>query len=500
MSLQGIAMWVTIVVSFEVGFASEGVVAIWPAAGIAIAMAIYYRWAAFLPIFLSNFAYSLMFQTDQLGFYLWSNAGNAFATVLAAWIYRQVGGPKQPLRSVAGVVKMVVVLALAMSVMAAVIGTVSVYLAFGLSGPALWQVAWRWFFSDFTGAVIVAPALLAVFGSFRRWRAGYWRRAFEEMWVPGLVSVGAMVALYFASNLMPDALGQYPTVLLTMPLCVWLCLRSHTPSSMALLTATVIGALAMTLTAIGDATESGFLAVQLYGLVAMCTSLVLHASTAERWHAVRALASERQLLESTVLERTAALRDQIAANEAANDELARLARTDPLTGAANRREFAEQVGRELSRVRRHGSRLSIVMLDIDHFKAINDTYGHAAGDAVLQQLAESLLERVRRDIDLVARLGGEEFACVLPDTPLENGVAFAERMRQVIAALQVTFEGRKIQLTASFGVAEPPQDVRDIDAALKPADEALYLAKAAGRNRVEPSADSDPDSRNVGVA
>lgn len=484
MMLQAFAMWLSIVASFELGFASNAVVAVWPAAGFSIAMAVYFGWRGFPPIFFPSLLYSLMFQGDNWNFFVWTAAGNALSALAAAWLYRRLDGPRQPLKSVAGVIKLVAVLAVSMSVFAAVLGMITLHLSFGLSGADLRAVGWRWFFSDFTGAVLVAPTLLAVFGSWRTVRVEFWRSLYSNIWRPAITCMMALSLLYLGSDYMPDGLGQYPTVLLTMPLCVWLSLRADTPSSMMLLALTVIGSLAVTLSAVSDASEGAFLAVQLYGLVAMCTSLVLHASGAERMRAVRALAVERQSLEQTVMARTAQLQQQIEANEEANRRLAQQARTDALTKIANRREFMSVSANEIARARRIGMPLSVVMLDIDFFKKVNDRYGHAAGDAVLIAVAKKLVESGRDGIDLAARLGGEEFACLLPNTGLNQACAFAERLRATLEALEVQHDENVLSITVSLGVSALDDAMSGIEDALQLADEALYEAKNSGRNQV----------------
>lgn len=484
LSLQALCMWMTIVGSFSVGFASNDVVAIWPAAGFAVCMAVYYGWRAFVFIFAASFAYSLIFQTGDNVFYALTGAGNALAAVLGAQFYASLSGPKQPMKSIQGVIKLVAVLAFTMSIIAAAIGMVLVYFYYDVTGADLLQLGWRWFFSDFTGAVLVAPTLLAVFGSWRRRIPGFWTAFGGHMVLPASFCALGLAALYMGIEFMPDGLGQYPTVLLTVPLCMWLALRRHTPSSILLLSATVIGSLVLTLSAVGDVSEGAFLAVQLYGLVAMCTSLVVHASTSERVRAIHALANERQHLEETVAARTAELKEQVTANEKANHKLERLARTDSLTGIANRREFTRVANQEISRSRRNQQPLSVVMVDIDHFKKVNDHYGHAAGDAVLRCVASVLRDSARHGVDLAARLGGEEFACLLTNTDINEAKACAERLRRAIAAVNTRFANQRIEVTASLGVSCVNRHTSTIEQALMVADDALYEAKRSGRNQV----------------
>jgi len=164
-------------------------------------------------------------------------------------------------------------------------------------------------------------------------------------------------------------------------------------------------------------------------------------------------------------------------------DVQRLAITDPLTGLDNRRHFFEIAGREFARARRYSHPLSAIMLDIDHFKQVNDTYGHAAGDQVLRNVA-LVLQEISRDADIIARYGGEEFVILLPETELPYAKVVAERMRQEISRTSTETERGTVSLTISLGVAVLDEDCADLDALLERADQALYAAKQAGRNRV----------------
>ncbi|WP_202424444.1 GGDEF domain-containing protein [Duganella levis] len=161
---------------------------------------------------------------------------------------------------------------------------------------------------------------------------------------------------------------------------------------------------------------------------------------------------------------------------------------DPLTGCYNRRHLHEQLlETEISRAQRYKLSLTVIMSDLDHFKAVNDTYGHYGGDAVLQRFAVLLQSMTRDSIDSVVRYGGEEFLLILPETDLAGGELLAERLRQTLAAMPVEHAGQQIAVTASFGVASvdfaasaPNAHVNMIAAA----DDLLYAAKNSGRNRV----------------
>ncbi|MBI2920025.1 MAG: GGDEF domain-containing protein [Planctomycetes bacterium] len=158
---------------------------------------------------------------------------------------------------------------------------------------------------------------------------------------------------------------------------------------------------------------------------------------------------------------------------------------DGLTGVPNKRFLEDTLNREVARSQRHKRPLSVAMLDLDHFKKINDTYGHLAGDAVLREICRRLKTLVGAD-EVLARYGGEEFVAVLPEAGVEQAREFAERMRELAAEKPVEVDGQKIAVTISVGVAHTAGEAEMTAAELvKRADKLLYEAKAAGRNRVK---------------
>ena len=168
-----------------------------------------------------------------------------------------------------------------------------------------------------------------------------------------------------------------------------------------------------------------------------------------------------------------------------NRRLEELAHTDPLTKTLNRRALGERLAAEMERVRRYSTTMSLLLIALDHFKQINDTHGHLAGDDVLIEVA-AVLQRVVRAVDVVARYGGEEFVVVLPETAGAGAEAFAERLRELIESQAfVASRGRAIRLTTSIGVSSFPDfGVESVEDLLTKADQALYRAKSEGRNRV----------------
>jgi diguanylate cyclase (GGDEF)-like protein len=165
-------------------------------------------------------------------------------------------------------------------------------------------------------------------------------------------------------------------------------------------------------------------------------------------------------------------------------ELDRLASTDPLTGLYNRRMFFRRMEEELARAGRASDPMCLMYLDIDHFKQINDTYGHSAGDAVLKQIAR-LMQRTLRRGDVLGRIGGEEFLVYLPDTTGHSGQRIAERLRERVERATILYEDTQIKVTISIGVffVEDPIGL-GLDELVKASDELLYEAKSTGRNKV----------------
>ncbi len=194
-----------------------------------------------------------------------------------------------------------------------------------------------------------------------------------------------------------------------------------------------------------------------------------------RWR-TRHLHRRQSELEQQIAEHTADLK-------AANERLMLLTRTDALTGCASRQHFVEGAHEHIAISNRHCVPCSLIVLDLDQFKQINDSWGHPAGDAVLAAAGRVLTTHVRVT-DLVGRLGGEEFAIAMPHTDIEGAKLLAERLRTAIAGTRTEVDGERLRVTASLGVAELHQD-EDFETLYGRADHALYLAKEKGRNRIE---------------
>ena len=180
--------------------------------------------------------------------------------------------------------------------------------------------------------------------------------------------------------------------------------------------------------------------------------------------------------------------EQERALRQANEEIRILSITDPLTGCSNRGFLNTRLPQEIQRAARYNRPLSIFMCDIDHFKKVNDTYGHQAGDLVLKEFSKRINDSIRYEVDMLARYGGEEFLVTLPETDLDGALHLSERLRRVISEKKFDIGTKEIKITASFGVAGFNSDNAgceiSIDTLINHADKYLYQAKNEGRNKV----------------
>lgn len=183
----------------------------------------------------------------------------------------------------------------------------------------------------------------------------------------------------------------------------------------------------------------------------------------------------------------AAIERDLTEHKELQSRLEKLASTDSLTQLPNRHALLNLAAREFAHAKRFDRPLSLVMIDVDHFKTINDSHGHAAGDAVLEQVGQICSEALR-DSDSLGRIGGEEFVLLLPDTPQQNAEQVAERMRERLAQTPIRVQDQTLHITASFGVASISPEDGSLDAILARADNAMYSAKNSGRNQVKSAA------------
>ena len=381
--------------------------------------------------------------------------GNALEALAGAALIRRYMGVPRRFEHCRDVVIFVAVAALSCTIAS----TVAV-LSIGILGlvswtdiPANW---WTWWQGDVSGIILVTPLIL----SWRQRRAAPWSHAkkLEALCLGGLL----LIVTHLVFGDATEYLSPFPLTFVIIPIMMWAALRF---SQRVVTTATaVVSAFAIdyTIHGIGPfslwSMNESLLILLAFISTVVITGLALSALKIERGRAMEQL--ERLLAE---------LREQAA--------------TDPLTGLYNRRYLWEFLRREWIRAKRKGDTLAVIMIDLDHFKRVNDAHGHEAGDFVLTAVAALLRNRIRSS-DIVCRYGGEEFALVLPEASLENVRLRAEDIRLAIKELDLNHQGVPLgRITASLGIALFPDHVNDPDSLMHAADAALYEAKNAGRDR-----------------
>jgi diguanylate cyclase (GGDEF)-like protein len=327
-----------------------------------------------------------------------------------------------------------------------------------------------WWFSDATGLLIVTPLILSL-----------WPRASDPTdqrtalrWFDGLAAllVLAVVAILVMSD-KGKFHGTHVRLVLLFPFAIYAAAR-FTLRATTIVTV-ILAAIVLSVTKAGQQpfgelpVHETVFQVQQFVFTMTATSLGLAALLSQ-------LRSNTRELEVRVRDRTAELR-------AANEQLQRLAVTDPLTGLLNRRALFDLMRREMGRHLRHGHELTVILFDIDHFKQVNDQHGHAAGDIVLQHVARVTAETVRRT-DVLARYGGEEFVVVAPETDEAHALQLAERIREALQSCDVSVNSHRVRVTASFGISMLSANGEEPESILARADSALYVAKTSGRDRV----------------
>jgi diguanylate cyclase (GGDEF)-like protein len=334
----------------------------------------------------------------------------------------------------------------------------AVYSAFRGAETTYFEFFRIWWFGDAVGLIVVTPLLLG-FAPFRTMTfdaPSRWSRADLAM---ALAAFAAVAAIWIG---VAPLLGTLFFVLYV----AWRAAPRWAAAAVALVAVFVVLVLVSGRQPFGELpAREALLYAQRFLFVLSIFGLGFSTLLAQ-------LRAQQAELERRVAERTREL-------EEANARLAELAAFDALSGAANRRNFDQALSAEALRSHRYGRPLAVILADIDRFKNVNDSHGHAAGDDVIRGLAATLAANCRSS-DLVARYGGEEFAVLLPETRAQQAVELAERLRQAIEGADYGNVGR---VTASFGVAELGADGSPVEI-VRSADRALYEAKAQGRNRV----------------
>ncbi|HEY1377329.1 MAG TPA: diguanylate cyclase, partial [Gemmataceae bacterium] len=398
-------------------------------------------------------------------------AGAALQAIIAAGLFRRLAdGAVTPFGRARDAAAFVAASLLGCLINATV-GTAGLTLA-GLLDPARRGESWlTWWMGDVSGVLVVAPLILA-------WAPGRRRAAGPFARLPELA---VLLALPFAVG---GAIARTddPLEYLFLPPLIWAAFRFGPRGATALTAVTAGVAVAVTVGGAGafhvPSVNESLIQLQAFVATVATTALVLLGVIAQRDAAERDLAAALESLEARVRLRTHEL-------AASNTQLRRLAGYDPVTGVANRRRFDESLDKEWRRCDRAGQPLAIILIDLDHFKLFNDTYGHPAGDECLRRVAEALAAGLQRSGELLARYGGEEFVVLLPGMALDDAARTAERLARRVADEGIGHSHSEIGVvTCSLGVAAAVPQGPDPGRLLGRADAALYEAKRAGRNCV----------------
>jgi diguanylate cyclase (GGDEF)-like protein len=449
----------------------EGIAIVWPPNGVLLAALLMrpqreWPWylAAIVPAELAA-DYPTFTVPQALAF----AAVNIGEVLLAAWLLRGRRGPAITLARLREAMCFGLYAVLIASMSAAVLGA-WVYQLIKTGDTGYWTF-WRiWWFGDALGLLLITPLIIG-------WTAHItvvmqplnWQRILEASALAGTTLLLGFIVFggVIAQHYIPIS------AIFTLPLPLWAAVRFSLRGAASI-------TLLLTVFAVAEATSDDsifklpdeattVILLQEFIAILAFSSLALAAL-------MRELRETSASLERRVAERTRELRET-------NARLETLATIDALTGLYNRRYFLERAGKAFAQAGRYHRPLSVVMLDVDHFKQLNDSCGHDFGDIVLRRIADTCQQELRQG-DIAARYGGEEFVLMLPETAVSGAETIAERIRRAVVDLPLECGGREVPVSASFGVAGRTEQDQDISTLLKHADTALYGAKEAGRNRV----------------
>ena len=445
--------------------------AVWPPSGIAVAAALLLGSRIWPGIWLGAALVNYTVNASVFAAVTIGTGNTLEALAGAALIRRFIGIPHQFDRG-EDVVKFVALAALSATI-AATIALLPLAFANTLTWADLFRNWLTWWQGDASGIVIVAPLLLTWCNRDAAvWTAGH---VFEGICFALLLLIAATVVFgYVATPLAPFA-----RAFVILPFIIWAAFRFSQREVMTV-TAAVCGIAVWDTVKNLGASSSASLNESLLLLLAFTSTLVITGL----------------VLSAVVGERSRAMEDL----KAALRDLHKQAVTDPLTRLLNRRYLGEFLPREVIRARRRRDSLAVIMLDLDHFKRINDEFGHEAGDIVLTQVAALLMAHIRGS-DIACRYGGEEFVLVLPDTTPEGARHRAEQIRSAVKGLKVEHGGAPLgDISVSLGIALFPDHADGPDSLIRAADEALYEAKRSGRDRVVMSPAGRRTAREASLA
>jgi len=364
----------------------------------------------------------------------------------------------------------------------------------GLAFRFLWPDATRWndlailFFTSCTGA-------FAILFTLRFLRVKRFAPSLAKLLQVVVLSCLCMMALCFIIDYRSNAILTLINLIVAVSLAVLtgiIALAKRVPSAPIYLlawTILLVGAAVISLSRLGwvQANVVTEYAVQIGSLL---EAILLSLALADRINTERRLRYQAQTealqaSQKANLELEARVRDRTAELEQLNQRLQQLSETDQLTGLANRRYLEQRLQQEWERASRNGNALAFLLVDVDHFKQVNDRYGHPAGDACLQQVAKQISAGLRLSSDVAARYGGEEFCLLLPNTDCDGAKVVAERIRRHVESHVIEVDGAVIRVTISVGVSCcAPGSGNSIEQLIKRADDTLYQSKQSGRNQV----------------
>ena len=426
--------------------------AVWPPSGIALAATLLLGNRVWPGVWLGAALVNYTVSSSVL-LAVTLGTGNALEALAGAALIRRFIGVPRRFERARDVVVFVAIAALSCTI-AATIAVLSMTAMGLVSWPQFLPNWWTWWQGDLVGIVIVTPLVL----SWHLRRAALWsRRKMLEAACFGSLLV--TVTLFIFGN-ETEISSRFPLTFATLPFMIWAAFRFSqriVTTAIAFVSAFAVYHTVNGIDPLWSSNES-LLVLLAFTSTIVVTGLVLSALRIERARAMHEL--ERTLI---------GLREQAV--------------TDPLTGLYNRRYLWEFLRREWVRAKRKNESIAVIMIDLDHFKRINDAHGHQAGDFVLVAVAALLRNQIRSS-DIVCRYGGEEFALVLPEASLENVRLRAEHIRAAIGRLNLRHQGVPLgRITASLGVALFPHHADSPDSLIRAADEAMYEAKHVGRDR-----------------
>jgi diguanylate cyclase (GGDEF)-like protein len=463
----------------------DSVTLVWLPSGIALAVVLLLGYRVWPAIAVGALAANLS-SGAPVGFAIAAGMGNSLAAVVGAYLLKRFAEFRPPMKRLWDAASLLVLGAGLSPGIAASIGAAVLCLNAMGSWTDFLRLCGSWWAGDAMGVVVAAPVLLAWFGRgrVRIDPAGWW----EAVAATTCLVLACLVAFAEPFHSTPRHL---PLAFLPFPFAMWLALRFEARGASAAIFITAAISTLGTASGrgcLGHLTlESGMWVLWPFIGTMGITTLLIGASAAERRSQRQALQAVSVHLDRVVQQRTAELEEAKVQLERSNQELQLLAAQDALTQVANRRGFDARYADEWNRCRRNGSWLSLVLADVDYFKAYNDHEGHPAGDQCLRDIAAALDGRLRRSGDLLARFGGEEFAILLPETPPTGAAKVAEELRATVEALQIPHPGNDASeyVTVSLGIASiRPGGDHPPAMLVAAADQELYRSKSEGRNQV----------------